>query len=179
MVISDDRYRIPVAPPVVVPPGRDRDSGLAGSRADHRTAIVQRVGCRADLPVWIGPPDAAVAADGKAVTTAYTTGTVRVAMASHAMASALGVHGVVFSMAPAGSAGGRVHVSVDYSSFAAAYGGGYASRLRVVELPGCALTTPQVASCRVQSAVMGGSADDVRTGRVGADVTCGIRPRRH
>ncbi|HEY1626654.1 MAG TPA: hypothetical protein VGG16_22945, partial [Streptosporangiaceae bacterium] len=129
------------------------------------------------LPVWVGPPDTAVAAKpgGKAVTTAYAGGTavsrVQVAMASHAAASALGVHGVVFSMSPSGSAGGRVHVSVDYSSFAGAYGGGYASRLRLVELPACALTTPQVASCRKQTPVPSGSADDVHTDQVGADVT--------
>jgi hypothetical protein len=128
------------------------------------------------LPVWVGPPDTAAGAKTgeKTVTTAHAGGApvsrVRVAMASHSAASALGVHGVVFSVDPVGSGGGPVHVSVNFSSFAAAYGGDYASRLRLVELPECALTTPRVASCRKQTPVPAGSADDVRTGQVGADV---------
>ncbi|WP_422125638.1 polymorphic toxin-type HINT domain-containing protein [Streptomyces caatingaensis] len=39
-------------------------------------------------------------------------------------------------------------VRVDYSSYAQAYGGGYASRLRLVELPSCAITSPDKAACR-------------------------------
>nr|WP_307813130.1 polymorphic toxin-type HINT domain-containing protein [Streptomyces sp. N35] len=44
-------------------------------------------------------------------------------------------------------------LSVDYSGFANAYGGGWASRLRAVELPACALTTPSKASCRKTEAL--------------------------
>jgi RHS repeat-associated protein len=133
-----------------------------------------------DLPVWVGPPDTGATAGasaktgGKPATTAYTgtaVSQVQVGMASHAVASELGVHGVVFSVAPAGSAGGPVHVSVNYSSFADAYGGSYTSRLHLVELPACALTTPKVAACGKQTPVPSGSADNVRTDRVGADVT--------
>ncbi|MFF9409983.1 RHS repeat-associated core domain-containing protein [Streptomyces anandii] len=47
----------------------------------------------------------------------------------------------------------RMSVSVDYSAFAEAFGGGYASRLRLVELPACALTTPTRAACRTGKAV--------------------------
>ena len=43
---------------------------------------------------------------------------------------------------------GRVAVEVDYAAFAHAYGGDWASRLRLVELPACALTTPKAAKCR-------------------------------
>ncbi|MFF6774680.1 polymorphic toxin-type HINT domain-containing protein [Streptomyces sp. NPDC012637] len=46
-------------------------------------------------------------------------------------------------------AGGQVRVSVDYSSFKDAYGGDWAARLRLVQLPACALTTPDKAACRV------------------------------
>ncbi len=91
-------------------------------------------------------------------------------MASHVTASALRVYGLVFSLARSdGSlAGGRVHVSLGYSSFAQATGGNYASRLRLVELPGCALTTPRLARCRTQTPVR--SADSVRTTWLGSDV---------
>jgi RHS repeat-associated protein len=65
--------------------------------------------------------------------------------------------------------GGRVHVSVSYAGFGQAYGGGYGARLRLVELPGCALRTPGVAVCRAQKLV--GSVNDARGDWVGADVS--------
>jgi RHS repeat-associated protein len=133
------------------------------------------------LPVWIGPPDAA----GGAVTTAALTGRgsgtgaggvtgvsrARVSVASQRAARVLGVRGVVLSVARAdGAAGaGQVHVSVSYAGFAQAYGGDYGSRLRLVELPACALTTPAVAACRHQTPL--GSMNDARRDWVGADVT--------
>lgn len=40
-------------------------------------------------------------------------------------------------------------MGVDYGDFAGAYGGGYASRLRLVELPACAATTPDKSACRI------------------------------
>ncbi|QKW09053.1 sugar-binding protein [Streptomyces sp. NA04227] len=42
----------------------------------------------------------------------------------------------------------RVEVTVDYADFADAYGGGWASRLQLVELPACALTSPEKKVCR-------------------------------
>jgi len=125
------------------------------------------------LPVWVGPPDAG---GGTAVTSAFLPSAgvsrVQVAMAPHATAAALGVRGAVFAVSrdDGSAASGQVHVSVDYSSFARAYGGEYAARLRLVELPACALTTPQVPACRRQTPVPAGSADNVRTRHVGADV---------
>jgi len=116
------------------------------------------------LPVWVGPASAAGAAG------AVAPGA-RVVMASRAAAAAAGIGGVIFSVAGAGAglAGTAVHVSLDYSSFAYADGGGYAARLHLVELPGCALTTPGVAACRKQVPLA--SSDDVRDSRLGADVT--------
>jgi RHS repeat-associated protein len=130
------------------------------------------------LPVWVGPPDKASSQiSGHAVTAAFTgaaaVSRVQVSMAPHSAVTVLGVHGAVFSIARAdgSSAAGQVHVSVDYGSFAGAYGGGYASRLHLVELPACALTTPQVDACRKQTPLSSGSVDSVKTDRVGADVT--------
>src|SRR5256885_1081093 len=59
------------------------------------------------------------------------------------VAVAGGVSGVVLSLtrAAGSAAAGRVSVSVDYGGFRDAFGGGYANRLRLVGLPGCALTT--------------------------------------
>jgi hypothetical protein len=118
------------------------------------------------LPVWVGRAARGGAAPASGV---------RVTMASRQAATAAGVRGVLFSLAPAApSPAGRVHVSLDYSSFAFGYGGDYASRLRLVELPACALTTPQVPACRRQTAV--GSANDPRGFRLGADVTVPSTP---
>ncbi|MEW1568846.1 RHS repeat-associated core domain-containing protein [Streptomyces sp. NPDC093509] len=42
---------------------------------------------------------------------------------------------------------GRVQVSIDYSGFKYAFGGDFASRLRLVKLPACALDTPGAEGC--------------------------------
>jgi RHS repeat-associated protein len=91
-------------------------------------------------------------------------------MEPQAAASALGVHGVVFTVGRADgtTTAGRMHVSLDYSSFADAYGAGYGSRLHLVQLPACALTTPKVAACRQQTPLR--SANDAHASKVGADV---------
>ncbi|MFI0940776.1 RHS repeat-associated core domain-containing protein [Streptomyces sp. NPDC021020] len=78
-------------------------------------------------------------------------GSVEVTVLPHGDATKLGVNGVVFSVASALGGSGDVQVGVDAGSFAPAYGGNYASRLKLVRLPACALTTPDVASCRTQT----------------------------
>ncbi|MEU6493465.1 RHS repeat-associated core domain-containing protein [Streptomyces sp. NPDC046984] len=84
-------------------------------------------------------------------------------------AQKLGVHGVVFAVQPQGAThGGSAQVGLDYSSFKDAYGGDWASRLRLVQLPPCALTTPQIAHCRKQTPLA--SANDVTAQRVDATV---------
>ncbi|WRZ87759.1 polymorphic toxin-type HINT domain-containing protein [Streptomyces sp. NBC_01007] len=59
-----------------------------------------------------------------------------------------GVDGLLFTVQPReGSTGNTAGVRVDYSSFAQAYGGAYAARLRLVRLPACAATTPASSKC--------------------------------
>jgi RHS repeat-associated protein len=131
------------------------------------------------MPVWVGPPDAPGPA---AAATAMRTGAsgsaatapvsrAQVSVASQVTAQALGVQGGVLSVArDDGAAGaGRLHVAVSYAGFAQAYGGDYGSRLRLVELPGCALTTPAVAACRTQTPLE--SLNNAKEDWVGADVT--------
>jgi RHS repeat-associated protein len=69
-------------------------------------------------------------------------------------AVAAGVHGVLFT-AQGSTSGGPVQVSVDPSTFQYAYGGDYAARLHLVRLPSCALTTPQLPQCQMQTPVQG------------------------
>jgi RHS repeat-associated protein len=75
---------------------------------------------------------------------------VRVSAASRVVTAALGVHGIVLSLAGSGSLAhqGTFSLRVDYAGFAGAYGGGYGSRLRLVELPACALRTPWRKGCK-------------------------------
>jgi RHS repeat-associated protein len=128
------------------------------------------------LPVRVGPATASGVTPAVARTAAVAETTtpalagVTVSMRSQQAAAVAGVKGVLFTVGGAGGpAGGRVRVSLDYGSFASAYGGDYAARLRLVELPGCVLTTPQVPACRVQTPL--GSSDDVRAGQLAGDVT--------
>ncbi|MFF7127276.1 polymorphic toxin-type HINT domain-containing protein [Streptomyces sp. NPDC008240] len=59
-----------------------------------------------------------------------------------------GVNGLLFSLKQRPDAtGNTVGISLDYSAFAQAYGGAYASRLKLVQLPACAATRPQDAKC--------------------------------
>jgi RHS repeat-associated protein len=64
------------------------------------------------------------------------------------LASQLGIHGVVWQVSGLSAGSGGVRAGLDYKQFAQAYGGNYGSRLTVEELPACALTTPQAASCQ-------------------------------
>lgn len=96
-----------------------------------------------------------------------TPSSVRVAVLGRPAAEAVGVDGVLVSVdAIAGS--GEVELSVDYSSFANAYGGAWASRLRLVELPACAATRPDLARCRAGAPAP--SVNDTRAQRVSATV---------
>ncbi|WP_405584963.1 RHS repeat-associated core domain-containing protein [Streptomyces sp. NBC_01190] len=46
-----------------------------------------------------------------------------------------------------------IGLTLDYSAFAQGFGGDWASRLRLVSLPACALTTPERADCRTQTPI--------------------------
>ncbi|MFF6975031.1 MULTISPECIES: RHS repeat-associated core domain-containing protein [Streptomyces] len=73
----------------------------------------------------------------------------RVDVLDPAVADRAGVDGLLFRIVR--TDGGRttapVTVDVDYSGFRTAYGGDYASRLRLVQLPACAATTPKQPAC--------------------------------
>ncbi|MFC1436626.1 hypothetical protein ACEZDB_38935, partial [Streptacidiphilus sp. N1-3] len=90
---------------------------------------------------------------------------------AHSAAAAVGVSGVLAQVTPSGAGRGAVRVGVDYSSFAQAYGGDYASRLHLVSLPACSLTTPQLAACRVQTPLA--TSNDASAKSLSATVTLG------
>ncbi len=93
----------------------------------------------------------------------------RVEVLDRSAATAAGVEGLLLRVRPQTTGPGPVRLSVDYSGFAHAYGGDWASRLRLVRLPECAATTPGRAECRSATPVE--SANDSATQTVDAEVT--------
>ncbi|MFD7315155.1 polymorphic toxin-type HINT domain-containing protein [Streptomyces sp. NPDC059883] len=77
-------------------------------------------------------------------------GDVTARLLSRQTAAKAGFDGPLFTLQPGNeAAAGTVGATVDYSGFDEFFGGGYGSRLTLVELPRCALTTPQKKHCRV------------------------------
>ncbi|MYQ52807.1 MULTISPECIES: polymorphic toxin-type HINT domain-containing protein [unclassified Streptomyces] len=74
----------------------------------------------------------------------------RVTIESRAAADKAGVDGLLLSVGRTESADDDrpVDVTVDYTSFKDAYGGDWAARLSLVQMPACALSTPQKSECR-------------------------------
>jgi hypothetical protein len=121
-------------------------------------------------------------AAGTPVSVARSSGdgpsSVRVFTLGRSATQAVGVTGVLLGLQqkPAGDAGttvattaGALDVRVDYGAFAGAVGGDWASRLRLVQLPACALTTPRLARCQTQTPLS--SSNDARRRTVTATVT--------
>lgn len=106
----------------------------------------------AGLPVALRAPkttgrSAGIAAPGVA--------SVRLTVPGRAAAVRAGVDGMLLTAARSDAATqtARVGLEVDYAKYAQGYGGNYGARLHLVRLPQCALTTPDVAACRVQTPV--------------------------
>ncbi|MFF8597152.1 polymorphic toxin-type HINT domain-containing protein [Streptomyces sp. NPDC015220] len=102
-----------------------------------------------NLPVLLGA-GAAVRPHSAAVTQPQQ---VRVTMLDQKAAQAAGVHGVLFALQRIGPGSGNVALRVDDSSFRYAFGGDFASRLHLVQLPACAMTNPNLAKCQTQTRV--------------------------
>ncbi|MFJ3648388.1 polymorphic toxin-type HINT domain-containing protein [Streptomyces murinus] len=140
-------------------------SGSATASADRSTPV--RAG---SLPVWLGP------ATHRTRTRNATAGqqaptSVDVRVESRAAAKAAGVDGVVLSLSRTKDATRKADagLTVDTSAFADAFGADWASRLHLVSLPACALTTPTKAACRTQTPVA--SSDDAKAHKLTGDVT--------
>ncbi|MFI1002672.1 polymorphic toxin-type HINT domain-containing protein [Streptomyces galbus] len=132
-----------------LPPASTAVASLpAATGAAHPTA--GRAGTRAGhTPVLLGP-----AADPHPRSRTVTgTQHVRVRVLDQKATRAAGVHGVLFALQRTGPGAGEVALRVDDSSFRYAFGGDFASRLHLVRLPDCALTTPELAKCQAQTAL--------------------------
>ena len=128
-------------------------AGSTAVAAKPGAAVMVKAGA---LPVSVGLAASGTTANALAV---GGTARVKVALTDQQTALAAGIHGILFSVGAQSAGSGPVDVSVDDSSFLAAYGGDYASRLHLVRLPACALTTPDLPACQVQQDLpaLGGS----------------------
>ncbi len=113
----------------------------------------------------------AVSSDARSTQPAAAApGSVRLQVAGQDVSAKAGVQGVVFTVARADSAAGTstVALDIDYAAFADGYGGDYAGRLRLVRMPECVLSTPELPQCQVQTPVEGAS-NDPETRVISAD----------
>ncbi|WP_307675027.1 polymorphic toxin-type HINT domain-containing protein [Streptomyces sp. V4I2] len=120
------------------------------------------------LPVKVGK------ARARAATAA---GKVRVDVLDPKRAAQLGA-GVLLGVERADGAdkAAKVRLTVDYSEFAEGFGGSYASRLQLVQLPSCAtVAVPGSKECPQQPKVLP-TVNDLKSGTVSADVTAAPAP---
>ncbi|WP_345003507.1 RHS repeat-associated core domain-containing protein [Dactylosporangium siamense] len=125
----------------------------AQAQAKQQGAVVAPGG----LPVVVRPggpvSEPRTAGEQSAQAAAGAVAQVRVSVLGQDAAAALNVKGVVLSVARADGAAGSaaVGLDLDYAAFATGYGGDYGGRLRLVSLPACAVTTPGLPQCQVQT----------------------------
>ncbi|MEU8347316.1 polymorphic toxin-type HINT domain-containing protein [Spirillospora sp. NPDC048832] len=114
-----------------------------------RTARAAGAAKAGALPVEILGPGGSPAAR-----TAPPAERVRVQVLDRQAARTAGVDGLAFTVARTDAAApGRVKLRLDYSAFAQAFGGAYGPRLRLMQMPACALTTPDQPQCRTPKPV--------------------------
>ncbi|WP_371779023.1 RHS repeat domain-containing protein [Streptosporangium subroseum] len=149
------------------PPARWPDAGAAEVALDAQPAQLDRAARGSgrvpagDLPVRLGAP-----AD-KARTLAGTgPARARVELADQAATAKAGVDGLLLALRP--DRAGRLSVQVDYAKLKESHGADWASRLSLVRLPECALTTPELADCRRQTPIA--AANDTSAATLTADV---------
>ncbi|WP_079185581.1 RHS repeat-associated core domain-containing protein [Streptomyces sp. NBRC 110465] len=95
---------------------------------------------------------------GKNKTSAKNAGgAVEVTVLDQDASRRVGITGVLLTAAA--EQPGQADLRIDYRTIASAVGGGWGGRLRLVQLPDCALTTPEKAKCRAQTPVK--SANDL------------------
>ncbi|MFI6727960.1 RHS repeat-associated core domain-containing protein [Streptomyces atratus] len=152
---------------VQVSDSRSRKPAASAGTSPHGT-LGSQAPAFADLPVRLLKVSAKKARSARttapvAEDPAPSGAAAEVAVKNQATARAAGVDGVLFTAAStktetAPPASGAVEVELDYSAFKDTYGGDWGSRLRMVQLPACALTTPKKAECRTRTE-LGGSND--------------------
>ncbi|MEU5057470.1 MULTISPECIES: RHS repeat-associated core domain-containing protein [unclassified Streptomyces] len=118
----------------------------AGATASGKAAIAQ-----ADpgaLPVTLAAPKK-VKSGKKQPTSAKT---IKITVLDQKATRRLGVKGVALTVTGPKN-GGSAQLGLDYAAFASAYGGDWAGRLQLQQLPACALHDPSKAKCRTRTSL--------------------------
>ncbi|MFJ6914868.1 RHS repeat-associated core domain-containing protein [Streptomyces sp. NPDC101133] len=100
-------------------------------------------------------------------------GQARITVLDQKTARSVGVTGVLLTAAA--DTPGTADVRVEYAGFASAIGGGWSQRLRLVQLPACALTAPDKTECRKQTPL--NSDNDLHDQTVSAKLRLGQAPK--
>ena len=134
-------------------------TGTVTVAAPAAGAAAGRVSAAAGSPAWVqpvAPPHGQWRGPSR----------IGVSVQAQPVSRALGIPGVVWQVSGLSAGAGSVRAGLSYKAFAQAYGGNYGFRLTLAELPACALTTPQLASCRKQTPLR--TVNDYRAGTVSA-----------
>ncbi|MFF1867816.1 polymorphic toxin-type HINT domain-containing protein [Kitasatospora herbaricolor] len=93
-----------------------------------------------------------------------------VELSDHDAAAHLGIDGILISVrrSDGRSDQGKAQVQLDYNSFRNVYGADWGSRLTLIQLPACAMTTPELPECRTTVPVA--TSNDTKTGKLTAVV---------
>ncbi|MET9542556.1 ricin-type beta-trefoil lectin domain protein [Streptomyces sp. NPDC006553] len=165
--LTAKKPRKQVKPPRAVPPRSGKPAPAAPVTRLVGTArpTVNSAARAGKLPVWVAPA-------GRRAKTAPPV--VTVVRNDAKTARKAGVDGLLFSLtanhaASTSSSRTPVTVGLDMAALQQATGGQFASRGRLVILPACAVTTPEVAACRVRTPLA--MRTDKSTGRLTTDVT--------
>ncbi|MFI6864544.1 polymorphic toxin-type HINT domain-containing protein [Streptomyces sp. NPDC050421] len=146
---SDLKARVAAARPA--PAKAWKPAAVAWPNPGHAAVDLSSVGKAANgkrragsLPVAVTP-----VAAGKSLT-GIVPAKVDVTLLDRAATRRAGVEGLLLKVQRTDGerAAGGVRVEVDYASIRDAYGAGWSSRLRLVRLPACVLTTPAEPACR-------------------------------
>ncbi|MEU2605506.1 polymorphic toxin-type HINT domain-containing protein [Streptomyces albus] len=146
--------RVPAAPPKtdwpqsrvaeVTVPQAQKSPAPSVKRSRAATSPLQPVQKAKGTPLSLTAPGAA----HTRISPADTAGTVTARVLPRKQTRRAGIDGLLFTLTPKDEeSAGKTGVTVDYRDFAEAYGGGYGSRLRLIQLPDCAVTTPTKPSC--------------------------------
>ncbi|MFB7539371.1 polymorphic toxin-type HINT domain-containing protein [Streptomyces zaomyceticus] len=122
------------------------------------------------IPKWGNSLPVALADSSRVRSAVERPAKIKVSVAGVDAARKAGVEGILLSVSRAdgASSSGRTRVDISYDSFRGAYGGGWASRLRLVQMPTCALTTPRKAACRTGTPLP--TTNNTETRKLTADV---------
>lgn len=120
---------------------------LSGLAAGKSAPVAPSAG--GEATVRVGPAPVSAMARSQSALRTPAPQDVDVKVLDHAqLAKAAGIGvGVQVTRRDGTGVSGPVRLSIDYSDFKYAYGGNFASRLRLVALPACALTTPKAKGC--------------------------------